>query len=84
MSAIITTAFRVNNAKQFKDKFGQTPIYLFIGKSTSWSDDNSPPTPTDNVRLTTYELWRTILGLKKVTQTDVSLCIPRNNWANNT
>ena len=61
-----------------------TNMYLFIGKGTSWSDDSSPPTPTDSVANTHYENWRDMLAAKKVTASDVSHVVPRKNWTNNT
>ena len=59
-------------------------MYLFIGKVTGWSDDASPPTPTDSVANTHYENWRDMIAAKKITSTDVSHAIPRKNWTNNT
>ena len=59
-------------------------MYLFIGKVTGWSDDASPPSPTDSVANTHYENWRDMIAAKKVTSSDVSHAIPRKNWTNNT
>jgi len=59
-------------------------MYLFIGKVTGWSDDASPPSPTDSVANTHYENWRDMIAAKKITSSDVSHAIPRKNWTNNT
>jgi len=59
-------------------------MYLFIGKVTGWSDDASPPSPTDSVANTHYENWRDMIAAKRITTTDVSHAIPRKNWTNNT
>ena len=61
-----------------------TNVYLFIGKPTAWSDDNTPPAPTDAVANTHYENWRDMIAAKKITSSDVSHCVPRKNWTNNT
>jgi hypothetical protein len=61
-----------------------TNMYLFIGKVTGWSDDSSPPTPTDAVANTHYDNWRDMIAAKKITSSDVSHVIPRKNWTNNT
>ena len=61
-----------------------TNMYLFIGKVTSWSDDQTPPAPTDAVANTHYENWRDMIAAKKITSSDVSHAIPRKNWTNNT
>ena len=47
-------------------------MYLFIGKPTAWSDDSTPPTPTDAVANTHYENWRDMIAAKKITSSDVS------------
>ena len=59
-------------------------MYLFIGRPSAWPDDNTPPTPTDSVANTHYDNWRDMIAAKKVTSSDVSHCIPRKNWTNNT
>ena len=59
-------------------------MYLFIGKVTGWSDDASPPSPTDSVANTHYENWRDMIAAKRIASTDVSHAIPRKNWTNNT
>ncbi len=61
-----------------------TNVYLFIGKPTAWSDDNTPPAPTDAVANTHYENWRDMIAAKKITSSDVSHVIPRKNWTENT
>ena len=61
-----------------------TNMYLFIGKVTSWDDDQTPPTPTDAVANTHYDNWRDMIAAKKITSSDVSHAIPRKNWTNNT
>ena len=64
--------------------FLNTNMYLFIGKVTAWSDDTTPPTPTDAVANTHYENWRDMIAAKKITSSDVSHVVPRKNWTNNT
>ena len=61
-----------------------TNMYLFIGKTTAWSDDSAPPSPTDAVANTHYEHWRDMIAAKRITSADVSHVIPRKNWTNNT
>ena len=56
-----------------------TNMYLFIGKTTAWSDDSAPPSPTDAVANTHYEHWRDMIAAKRITSADVSHVIPRKN-----
>ena len=55
-------------------------IYLYIGNTTAWSDDNAPPTPRDSVFENTHDSWDSMIAAKKVTQSYTSHVIPRNNW----
>ena len=57
MAALVTTEFRIHNAKQFREMFSEaalyggstasadlsTNLYLFIGKSSAWSGSYTPP-----------------------------------------
>ena len=57
MPALVTTEFRIHNAKQFREMFSEaalyggstatadlsTNLYLFIGKSSAWSGSYTPP-----------------------------------------
>lgn len=92
MAAIITEKFRQHNADQFFESFSEaaaSTYYLFIGKSspftstTSGGDDNSPPTPRDDVTSEFYK-WDSMLAAKLISSSDVAYVIPRRNWANGT
>jgi len=92
MAAIITENFRQHNADQFIESFSEAAAnkyYLFIGKSTpftsttSGGDDNSPPTPKDDVTTEFYK-WDSMLAAKLISSSDVAYVIPRRNWTNST
>ena len=92
MAAIITENFRQHNADQFFESFSEaaaSTYYLFIGKSTpftsttSGGDDNSPPTPRDDVTREFYN-WDSMLAAKLISASDVAFVIPRRNWTNST
>ena len=92
MAAIITENFRQHNADQFYESFSEaaaSTYYLFIGKSspftisTSGGDDNSPPTPKDDVTTEFYK-WDSMLAAKLISSSDVAYVIPRRNWTNST
>ena len=62
--------------------------YLFIGKSTPWvlppgettiNPELSPPLPKDSLE-NERRIWDEMLGLKKISELDASLVIPRHNW----
>ena len=85
MAAIITTPFRVLNAENFKEDVTGSSVYLAIGKSDVWSNatsdlsDTTPSVPGDHIN-DTNEAFQQILGLKRVTSSDVSHVIPRYNY----
>lgn len=83
MSAIITSNFRINNAKSYLKAFtGSDTYYLFIGRTQSWPSDTSPNTPTDNPK-EFFEILKDTVALKRILSDDVSLAILRRNWVIN-
>jgi hypothetical protein len=48
-----------------------------------WSE-NSPPVPNNNIQNIYYDIWRNMMSLKRVQQSDVSHITTRYGWANNT
>ena len=81
MAAIITQKFRVHNAKQFKEDFGEaaSSTYVFIGRSNPWTDDTAPPTPNNGIG-EEIDAWNDMIALKKVGSADVSHGIKRYDW----
>lgn len=87
MSGIITRKFRVHNASQFKEQFDEaaaTNLYLFIGGTTPWDDESTPPDPIDRTEEVDYSVWNNIAALKKASPSDVSFAATRINWTANT
>jgi len=87
MADLVTREFRIHNAEQFLEQFGEsTPdnIYLFIGRPKSWAVDASPPTLTQTIREIYYNPYENILAMKKVISSDVSYASPRYNWTTGT
>lgn len=83
MASIVTTKFRVHNAEQFAEAFSETSntiMYLFIGKSTAFPNDNAPPTPVNSTANVEYTPWRDMYAAKRITTADVSHAIPRYDW----
>jgi hypothetical protein len=83
MTAIITTKFRLNNARDFVENFDPSlndrNHYLCIGGSYPWEDDISPPEPVDSENTANF-VWDRMMGLKKIVASGVSHVIPRHNW----
>ena len=86
MAAIITDQIRILNAKNFVSGVSSSvnSYYAFVGlpNPTSIKDDwnDSPPSPTDNLdRHNAY--WDTIIGLKKITSSDVKQVVRKVVWS---
>jgi hypothetical protein len=82
MAAIITNKFRLHNAEQFIEAFGETSptnMYLFIGRPASWANDASPDTPIDNSN-TMFNIYDDMIAMKRVQSTDVTHAIVRRDW----
>lgn len=78
--------FRINNAEQFKESVSEpdpTYLYLTIGKTEAWPNEASPPIANTSPA-SVYDVWKNMIGGKKVTGNDVHHVIPRVNWAANT
>ena len=99
MPAIITNKFRVHNQEQFVESFSESSAnvyYLGIGRPQAFATatrpdlrtenegtDAAPLTPVDSIQ-DEFHHFDDMLAAKKVTSTDVSICIPRRNWTTGT
>lgn len=84
MAGKVTSKFKIHNANQFKEQFDESEpsnIYFFIGKSTPWPSDDSPPTANDTVSVIDYRTYDSILSMKKIQPSDVTFSIPRYDWS---
>ena len=99
MPAIITNKFRVHNQEQFVESFSESAsnvYYLGIGRPQAYATatrpdsrtdnsgaDNAPLTPVDSIGDEFYT-FDDMLAAKKVATSDISIVIPRRNWATGT
>ena len=99
MPAIITNKFRVHNQEQFVESFsesGANVYYLGIGRPQAYAtltrpdsrtdnsgSDSAPLTPVDSIGDEFYT-FDDMLAAKKVATSDISIVIPRRNWATGT
>jgi len=87
MASLVTSKFRVHNAQQFAEAFSEasnTIMYLFIGKNTTFPNDNSPPTPVNSTANIEYTPWRDMYAAKRITTSDVTHAIERYDWTSGT
>jgi len=88
MAAIISGNFRSLNAAAFVDevKGDRSNIYIGLGKSSPWggtttanTSDTNAPAPTDTLDAIN-EARQQMIGMKLVTDQDISHVIPRYDW----
>ena len=80
MAAIILEKFRTHNAREFIADFTNSSKYIFIGRSHSWPDDNSPPAPA-NSEAEEIRTFEDMIALKRVDgSSSVSHGLVRYNW----
>ena len=88
MAAIVTNKFRIHNAEQFYESFGEasaSTYYVFVGRpqqfstTTGGGTDASPPTPIDSVA-DEFRSFRDMMAAKKVATSDVSFVVPKRTW----
>ena len=87
MASIVTSKFRVYNADQFVEALSEAApsyLYMFIGRTRAWADDNTPPTPVDATANTEFEHWRDMMHMKRVQAADVSKASVRYDWTTGT
>lgn len=87
MTKKITKNFAVHNSKQFIesiDEQANSLYYVFGGRHINWPSDVSPPTPSDSLEDTYYQLYRDMMFGKKVQPSDMKHMIDNNQWTSGT
>lgn len=86
MTATHSKYLQIFNAKQFKESVSEpssSNVYITIGRSTPWTNESSPPQGNTSVA-SYYEVWKNMIGGKRVVGNDIRHVIPRHNWTSNT
>lgn len=61
----------------------ENQYYLFVGKATPWTNENSPPSYSDTIA-SEYDVMNEIIGYKKLSPENVLFAIPRYEWVSGT
>lgn len=84
MASTYSKDFEVYIAKQFKDSFSASSgIYLTFGRSRPWPNENNPP-QANTSDASFDEVWKDMVGGKKINGNDVRHVLPRHDWTSNT
>lgn len=86
--AIIKQKTKARNAANYAAQIadGDTSLYFYFGNPVSWAtvpggsnNDTNPPAPKDTL-IVEKQTWDGIIGLKKITGSDVKRGFKRVNW----
>lgn len=84
MASIESNQFRIYSAQKFLEGILETQLssnnlFMWIGKSTPWSDETSPLSPNDNVQ-SRIDSFFDMLAVKRISRSDCNMVIPRVDW----
>ena len=86
MASIYTKSTQIYNAENFKTSIGDASepyVYFTFGKVDAWSSEVSPPQANSSVD-TFNQVWKNMIGAKKIVGNDARLAIRRFNWVSGT
>ena len=91
MASIYTKSMQIFNAENFKASIGdasQPYVYFTFGKVEPWPSVINPPLedpPQANSSVDTFnQVWKNMIGAKKIVGNDVRLAIRRFDWVSGT
>lgn len=86
MVSKISKDMHIYNAKQFKESVSEpfsSNVYLTIGRVTPWTNDVNPPVPVASYK-SYYDVWKNMIGGKRLLGSDIRHVAPRHNWTSGT
>ena len=86
MASIYTKSMQIFNAENFKASIGDASepyVYFTFGKVDEWASDVDPPQANSSVD-TFHQVWKNMIGAKKIVGNDVRLAIRRFDWVSGT
>lgn len=87
MTAIVTSNFHTHSARQFVESLSEASndvYYVFLGRPTAWSNGDSVVTsPDDSPANTAFSFWDDIVCLRRITSSDLTYVVPREDWTAN-
>ena len=87
MGKLVKSNLNTHNAKQFVESLDESAnslYYVYLGKHTAFSDDNTPPTTNNSDEDSFYQQYRDMIYGKQVTTSDIRHMVNKNAWANGT
>ena len=72
------------NRQDGRSTKNSTVLYAVLGKSSDWPNEPTANLAQETVKNKHYDLWKDAVAAKKITTSDVSHVIPRNDWVTGT
>ena len=82
MASVHSKNLEIFHARSFIDSIqdpNRANVYFTFGRPIPWANERDPDDPTTSVE-SYIDVWRNMIGGKKIKGSDVCLCIPRFNW----
>lgn len=73
-------------AKQVKESVSEpqsSNVYLAFGRAGAWANDSAPPQANTSTK-NTNDIWKNMIGGKRLTGNNIRHAIPRINWVSGT
>ena len=73
-------------AKQVKESVSEpssSNVYLTFGRAATWANDAAPPQANTSA-VNTNQIWKNMIGGKRITGNNIRHAIPRINWTSGT
>ena len=80
MPALLTTKYRHDVAVQLQQFALHSNLYLTVGKTTSFTSDITPPTPTSDVQSSHIDIYDNMIFGRRIGFSDTAVMVPRNDW----
>lgn len=83
MTASHTKNLDIYTAKQVKSSATTSNVYLTFGKSSAWANESSPLQANSSI-INTNDIWKNMIGAKRIYGNNIRHAIPRVDWTSGT
>lgn len=86
MTSRFSKDIEIYSAKQFKESVSEpqsSNLYFTFGRVTPWAND-AEPLQANTGSATIYDVWKNMIGAKRISGNDIRHVIPRHDWTANT
>jgi hypothetical protein len=85
MASYIKASLERSYAESFLAELerNENQYFFFVGKGTTWANENSPSAYTDTVA-SEYQVMNDIIGYKKLNPANIIFALPRYTWTSGT